>query len=66
MTDICDFFGMSHEESMTNLTEINLTEEHELMSFKKKLQLKIRSIYLLALLLFLIFVYYQKNYGDSD
>ena len=67
MTDICDFFGMSHEVDISNLVEINLTEEHELMSFKKKLYLKIRLVYLSAVLLFLIFVYYQKNYGgDSD
>jgi polyphosphate kinase 2 (PPK2 family) len=68
MTDICDFFGMSHDENINNskLVEINLTEEHELMSFKKNLYLKIRVVYLAALLLFLIFVYYQKNYGDSD
>lgn len=70
MKDISDFFGMAHGDivgSDSELLEINLVEEHELMSFKKAMRLRARLLILSAILMFLIYVYLQKNYGaDAD
>ena len=67
MADMADFFGIGHDDHMSSsdLTEINLTKEHELTTFKRNIRLRTRFLFMLAILLFLIFVYLDKNYADT-
>lgn len=67
MNDISDFFGMTYEEG-DNRMEINLIEEHELMTFKRGMRLRARFFILAAILLFVVYIYVNKNYtsGGGD
>lgn len=66
MTDVCDFFGVTHDDLAADSKEleINLMDEHELMSFKKGMRLRARMLILSATLIFLLYVYYLKNFDD--
>ena len=66
ITDVCNFFGVPHDDLAADSKEleINLVDEHELTSFKKEMRLRARMLILSAVLIFLLYVYYLKNFDD--